>query len=207
MLAATLVGADDWGAMEILARFRKQWLSTIVDVSSGIPSADTLARVFSLINPEQFRAAFIDWVQQIIEFAEEDSGAVLLPVIAINGITLRRSHDRNTGKLPIHMVNTWCSQTKIILGQLKTDEKSNEIAAVPELLKLLDIKARLITADAMSCQKQIVKTCIDHGADYLLAVKNNQPKLLAEIKSHLWHRKPKSYKRPNIDFFRLMNLV
>ncbi len=201
VLSATLVGADDWEGMVLFANARKQWLSTMVDMSTGIPSADTLARVFSLINPEQFRAAFIDWVQKIIDFAEKDSGTVLPSVIAIDGKTVRRSHDRSAGKLPIHMVNAWCSETNLILGQLKTDEKSNEIIAVPELLKLLDIKGRLITADAMSCQKQIVKTCVDQGADYLLAVKNNQPTLLTEIVSHLGSRKPHSYNRPNIDFY------
>jgi len=201
VLGATLTGADDWESMEEFARSREHWLSTIVDMSTGIPSADTLARVFSLIDPEQFRVAFIDWVQNIIEFAEQDSGTLLPSVIAIDGKTLRRSHDRSAGKLPIHMVNAWCSQTNLILGQLKTNEKSNEITAVPELLKLIDIKGRLITADAMSCQKQIVKTCIDQGADYLLAVKNNQPTLLTEIDDHLGGRKPRAYKRPEIDFY------
>jgi hypothetical protein len=102
--------------------------------------------------------------------------SITLPsVVAVDGKTLRRSHDKTSGKSAIHMVNAWCSRSNLILGQLKTAEKSNEITAVPELLNIFGIKGRLVTADTMSCQKTMADTCIEQGADYLLAVKGNQP--------------------------------
>lgn len=200
-LTATLAGADNWTAIVEFAKPRIDWLSGFVDMSTGVPSHDTLERVFSLINPVQFQKGFIHWVQDIITATQETMNRSLPSVVAVDGKTLRRSHDKRSGKSAIHMVNAWCSQANLVLGQLKTDEKSNEITAVPELLMLLDIKGRLITADAMSCQKHIAHTCIDQGADYLLAVKGNQPTLKKEIADHLASRKPKSYQKPLIDFF------
>lgn len=200
-LTATLAGADNWTAIVEFAKPRTDWLSRFVDMSTGIPSHDTLERVFSLINPIQFQKGFIQWVQDIIATTQETMSLTLPSVVAVDGKTLRRSHDKTSGKSAIHMVNAWCSQASLVLGQVKTDEKSNEITAVPELLMVLDIKGRLITADAMSCQKQIADTCIDAGADYLLAVKDNQPTLKKEIAGHLASRKPKAYQKPLIDFF------
>ncbi len=201
VLAATLVGADDWEAIEEFAKSRESWLSRFVDMSTGVPSHDTLARVFSLLNPSELQEGFIKWVRSIIPVIENDTGKTLPPVVAVDGKTLRRSHDRSAGKSAIHMVNAWCTENSVVLGQLKTDEKSNEITAVPALLRLLDIEGRLVTADAMSCQKDIAITCIDQGADYLFAVKNNQPTLKFEIDTHLSGRLPKCYKKPVIDFY------
>jgi len=200
-LTATLAGADNWTAIVEFAKARIDWLSGYIDLSTGIPSHDTLERVFSLINPVQFQQGFIQWVQDIIATTQDTMSLSLPSVVAVDGKTLRRSHDKKAGKSAIHMVNAWCSQANLVLGQLKADEKSNEITAVPELLMLLDIKGRLVTADAMSCQKQIAHTCIEQGADYLLAVKDNQPTLKKEIAAHLGCRKPKPYQKPLIDFF------
>ena len=204
-LTATLAGADNWSAMIEFAKARINWLSGFVDMSTGIPSHDTLERVFSLINPIQFQKGFIQWVQDIIATTQETMNLSLPCVVAIDGKTLRRSHDKTSGKSAIHMVNAWCSRANLVLGQIKTDEKSNEITAIPELLMLLDIKGRLVTADAMSCQKHIAHTCIDQGADYLLAVKDNQPTLKKEIVGHLESRRPKAYQRPAIDFFEVQH--
>ena len=201
-LTATLAGADNWTAIVEFAKPREEWLSSLVDMSNGIPSHDTLERVFSLINPIQFQKSFIEWVQDIIATTQKNISITLPSVVAVDGKTLRRSHDKTSGKSAIHMVNAWCSQSNLILGQLKTAEKSNEITAVPELLKLLDIEGRLVTADAMSCQKTMADTCVEQGADYLLAVKGNQPTMQGEIENHLESRKPKVYKRPSIDFFK-----
>ena len=200
-LTATLAGANNWRAITEFAKPRIDWLSSFVDMSAGIPSHDTLERVFSLINPVQFQQGFIKWVQDIIATTEKEINVSLPSVVAVNGKTLRRSHDKTSGKSAIHMVNAWCSQTKMVLGQLKTAEKFNEITAVPELLKLLNIEGRLVTADAMSCQKTMADTCIKQSANYLLAVKDNQPTMKKEIKNHLESRKPKIYQKPSIDFF------
>lgn len=200
-LTATLAGADNWTAIVEFAKPRIEWLSQFVDMSKGIPSHDTMERVFSLINPTQFQQGFIEWVQDIISITQEKVDISLPSVVAVDGKTLRRSHDRTSGKSAIHMINAWCSQTSLVLGQLKTAEKSNEITAVPELLNLLDIEGRLVTADAMSCQKVTADTCIENGADYLLAVKDNQPTMKEDIENHLGARKPKIYQKPSIDFF------
>ena len=200
-LTATLAGADNYTAIVEFAKARINWFSGFIDMSTGVPSHDTLERVFSLIDPVQFQKGFIQWVQDIITTTQNTIDLSLPSVVAIDGKTLRRSHDKKSGKSAIHMLNAWCSQAKLVLGQLKTYEKSNEITADPELLMLLDIKGRLVTADAMSCQKHIAHTCIDQGADYLLAVKDNQPTLKKEIADHLISRKPKCYQKPLIDFF------
>lgn len=198
---ATLAGADSWTAIIEFAKPRIDWLSAFVDMSTGIPSHDTLERVFSLIDPAQFQQSFIEWVQHIIATKEQDIPVSLPSVVAVDGKTLRRSHDKSSGKSAIHMINAWSSEANLVLGQLKTDQKSNEITAVPELLKLLDLEGRLVTTDAMSCQKQVADTCIEQGANYLLAVKGNQPTLKKEIENHLGSQKPKPYKKPLIDFF------
>jgi predicted transposase YbfD/YdcC len=134
-LTTVLAGADNWTAIVEFAKHCKDRLSSLVDMSEGIPSHDTLERIFSLINPVQFQKSFIEWVQDVIATTQENISATLPSVVAVDGKTLRRSHDKTSGKSAIHMVN----------GQLKTAEKSNVITAVPELLKLLDIEGRRVT--------------------------------------------------------------
>ena len=201
-LCATLCGADDWDAIEDYGHAKFEWLSSFLDMSSGVPSHDTISRVFSLLDPIEFQDKFILWVQNVIKKMDNNLVDNIQPVVAVDGKTLRRSHDKKNSKTAIHMVNAWCTQNSLALGQIKTEQKSNEITAVPQLLSLLDIKDKLVTADAMSCQKEIVKVCIKSEADYLIAVKNNQPTLFKEIENHFHNKKDKNYKRPRIDFFR-----
>ncbi len=140
----------------------------------GIPSHDTFGRVFSRINPEEFGVCFINWIRSA--FCKVDS-----EVIAIDGKTARRSHDRANGKSPIHMVSAWAVRNRLILGQVKTEDKSNEITAIPELLKTLDLKGCVVTIDAMGCQKEIAKQIVDQGGDYVFSLKGNQGNLHKEV--------------------------
>jgi predicted transposase YbfD/YdcC len=200
-LCATLCGADDWEAVEEYGHAQKTWLSGFLDLTNGLPSHDTFTRVFSLLNPESLRSCFIALIKDIVQSDLKDAiEAGDISVVAVDGKTLRRSANKAKGGSAIHMVNAYCTQAQLVLGQLKTDDKSNEITAVPKLLQLIELKGRLVTADAMSCQKEIVKTCVEQGADYLIAVKNNQPTLCSDIASLLGSRKPKRYKTPNIDY-------
>ena len=140
----------------------------------GVPCADTFGRVFARIDPEQFRDCFRDWVSSVNRLTKGQ-------VIALDGKTLRRSHDRNLGKEAIHMVSAWASENSLVLGQTKVDEKSNEITAIPELLKLLDLSGCIVTIDAMGCQKKIARQIVSQEADYVLAVKENQGRLLEDV--------------------------
>jgi predicted transposase YbfD/YdcC len=130
--------------------------------------------VFSLINPEEFGKCFVSWIRSAFPLGESD-------VVAIDGKTARRSHDRINGKSAIHVVSAWAVRNRLILGQVKTDDKSNEITAIPELLKTLDIKGCVVTTDAMGCQKEIVRQIVDQGADYVLSLKGNQGNLHKEV--------------------------
>ena len=144
-------------------------LKTFLELPNGIPSEDTINRVFSSIDSVQLEDCFIKWVHSISLLKKGQ-------VIAIDGKTIRgaKSHGK---KSPIHMVSAWACENNVVLGQFKTAEKSNEITAIPELLKVLEIKGCIITIDAMGCQKNIAKTIVDKGADYVLSLKGNQGRL------------------------------
>lgn len=173
-VCAVICGANTWNEIEQYGRSKDDWLKTFLELPNGIPSHDTIRRVFIIIDPKEFRTAFINWV---------DSIRPLLPetVIAVDGKTLRRSHDKTNGKSAIHMVSAWASDTNMVLGQIKTDEKSNEITAIPELLDLIDISGATVTIDAMGCQKKIVEKIINNDADYALALKKNHENLYDDV--------------------------
>jgi predicted transposase YbfD/YdcC len=173
-VCAVICGANTWNEIEQYGHSKHDWLKTFLELPNGIPSHDTIRRVFIIIDPEEFRTAFINWV---------DSIRPLLPetVIAVDGKTLRRSHDKTNGKSAIHMVSAWASDTNMVLGQIKTDEKSNEITAIPELLNLFDISGATVTIDAMGCQKKIAEKIIDNDADYALALKKNHEDLYDDV--------------------------
>ena len=172
-ICGILCGADDWNSIQLFAEHKSDWFRKYLTLPNGIPSHDTFNRVFSLLDPENFRGMFTCWVQEML------LETPLSGVIAIDGKTVRGS--RKKGAAGIHMVNAWATEKGIALGQLKVDAKSNEITAVPELLETLAITGCLVTADAMSCQKRIATKIQKKGADYLLAVKKNQRKLYGEV--------------------------
>jgi len=174
-VCAVICGADNWVEIEDWANAKRQWLETILDMTNGVPSHDTFGRVFAILSPDEFQLAFMRWARSLVVDLEGK-------VVAIDGKTLRRSHDRANNRSAIHVVNAWCTEAGVSLGQLKTEEKSNEITAVPELLRLLHLKGAIVTLDAMGCQKKIAGTILEREADYLLAVKDNQPTLALELK-------------------------
>ena len=166
-ICAVICGADTWDQIEEYGHAKYDWFKEFLELPYGIPSHDTFNNFFSKIDPEEFRKCFINWVQSIFKLVCGQS-------VAIDGKTLRRSHDNSNGKAAIHMVSAWASANNLVLGQIKTNEKSNEITAIPELLKLIEIEGAIITIDAMGCQKNIAKTIIDNGGDYALDLKENQ---------------------------------
>ena len=175
-LCAALSGAEDCVAMADFAISRLSFLRQYVKMRGGAPSHDTFSRVFASINPTQFSQCFITWTQTLQTLTNAE-------VIALDGKTLRHSFDTATGKAAIHMVSAWGALNGLVLGQVKVNAKSNEITAIPELLRLLDIRGSTITIDAMGTQKQIADQIVDSGADYILAVKGNQPDLMADVEA------------------------
>ena len=166
-ICATICGADDWTKMELFGQCKQKWFSTFLDLPNGIPSHDTFRRVFMLLDPEAFEQCFMAWVAEL----SQASGGRL---IAIDGKTIRRSLDRANDKAAVHMVSAWCNANEMVLGQLSTNDKSNEITAIPRLLKLIDIGNAVVTIDAMGCQKEIAKAIVAEGGNYVLQLKGNQ---------------------------------
>ena len=173
-ICAVICGADSWVDVEMFGKSKKDWLSRMLELPNGIPSHDTFGRVFARIDPVQFEACFTEWVQAVNEVIEGQ-------IVAIDGKTLRRSYDRRGDKTAIHMVSAWASANRLVLGQIRVDDHSNEITAIPELLSTLDVSGCTVTIDAMGCQKEIATTITDQGADYVLALKQNQPQLYDDV--------------------------
>jgi predicted transposase YbfD/YdcC len=175
-VSAVIADCDDWEMIILWARERESWLRRYCELPHGVPSRFTLSRLLRRLDPEALHRAFAAWMKDIQEITAGD-------VVAIDGKTLRRSFDRAPGgKGAIHMVSAWLAKNRVVLGQLKVEEKSNEITAIPELLRLLEIKGALVTIDAMGCQKEIAAEIVAREADYLLAVKDNQPTLAEDVK-------------------------
>lgn len=181
-LCAMLCGADTFTEMENFGRAKEAWLRTWLELPHGIPSHDTLGRVFARLNPESLRACFMDWVQALRDGLAE--GSLGEGVIAVDGKTLRRSFDTAAERNALHVVSAWASAARLVLGQVKTDAKSNEITAIPKLLDLLDVAGCVVTIDAMGCQKQIARQIRHKGADYVLALKGNQTYLADDVKAY-----------------------
>ena len=177
VLVSTIAGCDDWQEIELFAKERVDWFRKHIELPNGIPSHDTLERVFRWIEPKQFEKCFICWTNEFKSLKDRQT-------IAIDGKTCRGSSDKSIDKSAIHMVSAWASENSLILGQVKTAEKSNEITAIPELLELLSIKNNIITIDAMGTQKEIAKKIIDKKGDYVLALKGNQSNLQTDVKDY-----------------------
>jgi predicted transposase YbfD/YdcC len=173
-LCAVVSGADAWTDVETYGVNKRDWLETFLDLPNGIPSHDTLGRVFAALDPAAFRQCFVRWMHAVV-------GASRGKLIAIDGKTLRHSFDTAKGKSAIHLVSAWASANHLLLGQQAVADKSNEITAIPALLQLLDLQGALVTIDAMGCQKQITADIVAAGGDYVLAVKENQPTLYADL--------------------------
>ena len=172
-LCATLAGADGWADVERFGKERLTWLRSFLPLLNGIPSHDTFGRVFSRLDPAQLVACIQQWLDEV--------GREIGKHIAIDGKTLRGSFDKAAGKNPLHLVSAWACEARLTLGQVATDAKSNEITAIPLLLELLDLKGATVTIDAMGCQKEIAKKIIEREGDYVLAIKDNHPKLAEAV--------------------------
>ena len=174
-ICAVICSADDWVDVEGWGNAKLDWLRQHgLPLPNGIPSHDTFGDVFGRLKPDQFETSFLGWVQTVM-------GASGGKIVAIDGKTLRRSHDRRLGKSAIHMVSAWASANHLLLGQVKVDEKSNEITAIPALLAMLTLGGAIVTMDAMGTQTEIARAIIDQGADYVLAIKENQGHLYEDV--------------------------
>jgi predicted transposase YbfD/YdcC len=179
-ICGVICGADSWVDIELFGKTKIDWLKTFLKLPNGIPSHDTFGRVFAALNPQEFESSFMEWVQAI----NQTTGSCALTqgqVIAIDGKQLRGSHDSGIGKNAIYMVSAWATENQLVLGQRKVDDKSNEITAIPKLLKLLEVKGCIVMVDAIGTQTKIAKTIIEQGGDYILAVKENQGHLYEDI--------------------------
>ncbi|HBE90234.1 MAG: hypothetical protein A3E37_00750 [Candidatus Andersenbacteria bacterium RIFCSPHIGHO2_12_FULL_46_9] len=172
-ILAVICGADDWPTVVGFGQKKEKWLRQFMELPHGIPSHDTFGRVFALLDPVAFQTCFFSWVRAAHRKTKGQ-------VVAVDGKTNRRAHGKASD--PLHIVTAFATANGVVLGQLATSRKSNEITAVPKLLKLLDLAGCIVTADAMSCQKKIVKTILEQGADYVLAVKGNQQMLQKDLK-------------------------
>ena len=173
-ILAVLCDCVKFTEMELFGEEREEWLRTFLTLENGIPSHDTFGDVFAALSPEAIQTRFISWVETIRQKISGD-------IVPIDGKTIRRSKDLANNKKAIHIISAWSAANGIVLGEIATDEKSNEITAIPDLLKMLELKGCIITIDAMGTQTEIAQTIIDRGADYVLAVKENQPLLYEDI--------------------------
>ncbi len=176
-LCATICGADNWVAIERFGKAKEQWFTEQLNLDHGIPSHDTLGDVFAVIDTEQFSKCFSNWIADLANLVEED-------IIAIDGKCLRRSIDNASNKAAIYMVSAWSRQNSLVLGQVKVDDKSNEITAIPKLLTRLDLAGAVITIDAMGCQKKIADQIVEKKADYVLSLKGNHGLLHEDVATY-----------------------
>lgn len=193
-ICAVICGADDWVDVADYGRAKKQWLKKFLKLPHGIPSHDTFGRVFSLLNPVEFENCFLAWIHEVFKITGSQ-------IVAIDGKTVRRSYDRTSNKAAIHMVGAWAVKNRMCLGQVKTEDKSNEIKAIPELLRLLDLHGCIVTIDAMGCQKEIVRKIVDQGANYVLALKGNQSALHDDVRLFFEYARERQFRDLNHDFY------
>ncbi len=176
-VCAVVSGADDFVAIARFGRTKRSWLARFLDLESGIPSHDRFNAILAAIKPAEFEKCLLSWITDLHEITDGQ-------VVAIDGKTLRRSFDAASEKSAIHMVSAWATANHISLGQVVTDQKSNEITAIPKLLEMLDISGCLVTIDAMGCQTKIAQAIVDQKAHYVLATKENQPTLYQGLANH-----------------------
>lgn len=197
-ICASIAGAEGWTDMETFGKSKEKWLKQFLQLENGIPSHDTFGDVFGMIDGEEFQRSFMRWVEGVFTVTEGQ-------VVAIDGKTARRSHDKAIGKEAIHMVSAWAKANGIVLGQRKVDDKSNEITAIPELLDLLSVTGCIVTIDAMGSQKKIAQKIRDKQADYVLSVKDNQANLHQDIEDWFAYADKVSFKDIAHDYHKQVN--
>ncbi len=190
-ICAIICGADGWVDVEDWGNAKIGWLKTFLRLPNGIPSHDTFGRVFAALNPVAFELRFAAWMQAVADRSDDR-------VVAVDGKTLRGSLDRAAGKTAIHMVSAWAHANGVVLGQVKTDEKSNEITAVPALLQMLDLCGCIVTLDALNTQKDTASAILDKQGDYVMALKGNHPKTMKEVEGYFGAEEKKKFRNPDI---------
>ena len=173
-ICAVVCGAEGWEDIEAYGHSKLEWLKTFLELPNGIPSHDTVSRLFARLAPTKLQECFVSWVKSIAQLSEGE-------VIAIDGKSVRHSYDKGKGKGAIHMVSAWANENRLALGQVKVADKSNEITAIPQLLDILDINGCIVTIDAMGAQKEIAEQITEQGADYVLSLKGNQGNLHEDV--------------------------
>jgi predicted transposase YbfD/YdcC len=176
-ICAVISGAEGWEDIAEYGRQKQAWLKTLLRLPHGIPSPDTIGRVFRRLKPQEFQRCFLSWTTAL----QEELGVKL---VAVDGKTARHSFDRASAKTALHVVSAWSAENRLVLGQQAVEGKSNEITAIPALLQLLELKGAIVTIDAMGCQKTIAQQIVASGADYVLSVKDNQPSLHEAVYEH-----------------------
>jgi predicted transposase YbfD/YdcC len=173
-ICAVISGAESWTEMEMFGQEKEEWLRQYLELPNGIPSHDCFRHLFIKLDAKAFERCFLEWIKGIREVLKREG-------ISIDGKTIRHSYDDKNGKAAIHMVSAWATETALVLGQTKVDDKSNEITAIPELLEVLELKGCIVTIDAMGCQKSIARQIQQKEADYILALKENQEGLFFDV--------------------------
>lgn len=192
-ICAVICGAESWVDIENYGLAKESWLRTFLELPNGIPSHDTFERLFARLRPEELQQCFLNWVQSVFQITDGQ-------VIAIDGKTLRGSVERGCKRAMIHMVSAWAAHNHIVLGQRKVDEKSNEITAIPELLKVLNLAGAIVTIDAMGCQTAIAEQIVEQGGDYVLALKGNQGNLHKDVIQQFEQARQQDFRNVAHDF-------
>ena len=191
-VSAVLSGAEGWCDIEEFGRTKLDWLRRYVPLANGIPVDDTIARIISALSVSGFQECFLSWMEDVVKLSDGE-------IIALDGKTHRRSHDRKRVVKALHMVSAWACRNGVVLGQVKTQEKSNEITAVPQLLERLELKGCIVTLDAMGCQRAIAKQVKEGGGDYVLTLKRNQPELDREVREYFEMAEEEDFDCPAIE--------
>jgi predicted transposase YbfD/YdcC len=177
-ILGVICGADNWVEISNFGRSKEEWLGEFLELPGGIPSHDTFGRVFAILDSGKFEACFVEWSKSLPRLIEASD---YKEIISIDGKTSCASHNRRKKKNPLHMVSAWASEQGILLGQVSTEAKSNEIEAIPRLLGMIDVAGAIVTIDAMGCQKEIATQIVERNADYILTLKDNQPTLADNV--------------------------
>jgi len=185
-VCAVICGADGWEDIEEYGKAQAAWFAEVLDLPHGIPGHETFRRVLARLDPDELTQCFLSWTAALSALSGGD-------IVAIDGKTLRHSFDRAAAQAAIHMVSAWANRNRLVLGQVKVDDKSNEITAIPQLLKMLDLTGATVTIDAMGCQKEIAKVITEQGADDVLALKKNHRTLYDDVTLFLDDARAKAF--------------